>query len=138
MISIDFECCNRHRFEGCFNDYRTYREQLDSKLVACPVCETFDVKRIYTGCSIQTKSSTRLNNSSESLNLFQQIRALNNFVKENFENVGQDFCNTARSIHYGLEEEKPIYGNTTYNEARELVDEGIEIFPLIEIDNLEN
>ena len=36
----------------------------------------------------------------------------------------------ARKIHYGESEERHIYGESTLGEARELIEEGIQIAPV--------
>ncbi len=138
MISIDFQCTNKHRFEGYFKDYLTFREQLDMRMISCPVCETSEVKRIYTGCSIHARSSHKSLPDTSGPNMFHQLREITRFVKDNFENVGCDFYETARAIHYGVEEGRAVYGNTTVDEARELLDEGVPIVPLVDIEHLEN
>ena len=58
------------------------------------------------------------------------MRVMRKQVEDNFDNVGDDFANTARRIHYGDEEERGIYGNATNDDVKELIDEGIEIFPM--------
>ncbi|OHD65108.1 MAG: hypothetical protein A2176_02520 [Spirochaetes bacterium RBG_13_51_14] len=138
MISIDFECSNEHRFEGCFNDYDAYKDQLGRGLIACPLCNSRDVRRLYTGCSIQAKSSDTSRMDKKYPTMFDFIRSFNQFVREHFENVGGDFVNAARAIHYGLEEERCIYGESSPDEIQELHEEGIDIIPLIDLDNVEH
>ena len=62
--------------------------------------------------------------------LITQMRAMRKQVEDNFDNVGDDFANTARRIHYGDEKERGIYGNASNDDVEELIDEGIEIFPM--------
>jgi hypothetical protein len=137
MISIDFECSNQHRFEGCFEDYEAYLHQLNTKMISCPVCDSNDIKRLYTGCSIQTRHSDSSTNRQNPA-LFEFMKTFNTFVKENFENVGRDFASVVRAIHYGQTDERGIYGETTAGEFRELQDEGISTVPLIDIEKIEN
>lgn len=66
--------------------------------------------------------------------ILDQIREFNTFVKNNFENVGDTFAEKARAIHYGIEEERNIYGKTTPSEVKELIDEGISILPVFDTD----
>ena len=50
-----------------------------------------------------------------------------NFIKDNFEYVGDNFAYEARSIHYNTKKnEKGIYGKASNDEIKELRDEGIE------------
>ncbi len=51
-------------------------------------------------------------------------------VEKNCENVGDNFAEEARKIHYGEAEERGIYGESSLEEAEELLEEGIDIMPL--------
>ena len=51
-------------------------------------------------------------------------------MEENFDYVGDDFAEEARRIHYGETEHRDIYGETTLEEAQELIEEGVELAPL--------
>lgn len=138
MISFDLECTQGHRFEGIFKDYHSFNEQLKNGLIICPICDSTSIKRLYTGCSIQAKPSQPELKSEAAPNIFEALRALENYVKENFENVGRDFTEVSRAMYYGLEEEKNIYGESTHEEISELREEGINVFTLPDLDKLEN
>lgn len=64
---------------------------------------------------------------SEAAEVMQKLRK---HVESNCENVGDRFADEARKIHYGESEERGIFGESTIDEARELLDEGIDIVPL--------
>jgi hypothetical protein len=51
-------------------------------------------------------------------------------VLSNTEDVGQQFADEARRIHYGEAEERGIRGQTTPEEAAALSEEGINVFSL--------
>jgi len=60
----------------------------------------------------------------------ENIRKLRQQVSENAENVGKNFAREAREIHY---EEKParnIYGQATLDDAKSLLEEGVNVMPL--------
>ena len=44
--------------------------------------------------------------------------------------VGQSFAEEARKMHYGEVEHRSIYGEANLADAKELLDEGIEVHPL--------
>ena len=44
--------------------------------------------------------------------------------------VGKDFAETARAMHYGEQDDKPVHGEVSPEDAKGLLDEGIEIAPL--------
>jgi hypothetical protein len=153
MISFDLECTNNHRFEGIFRDYQAFDNQLTKEMIECPVCGDVKIKRLFTGCSIQPGGSniavpqtagcvSQDNNSLQPVNntpnIFQMIRIVKEYVINNFENAGKDFAERAKAIHYGIEENRNIYGESTPEEIRELADEGIEVLPIPDIDKVEN
>src|SRR3546814_14237753 len=47
-------------------------------------------------------------------------------ILEKSEWVGRDFADRARAMHYGEESQKQIHGEVPADEARELLEEGIE------------
>ncbi len=54
------------------------------------------------------------------------------------ENVGKKFGEEVRKIHYGEAEERGIYGQTSVEEAVELLEEGISILPLPDLPEEKN
>ncbi|WP_138378861.1 DUF1178 family protein [Luteithermobacter gelatinilyticus] len=62
--------------------------------------------------------------------MYETMAKYRKYIQETCENVGADFAEEARKIHYGEAEERGIYGEATLEETQELLDEGIEIFPV--------
>ena len=60
----------------------------------------------------------------------QFVTGLRKYVEENAEYVGRKFPEEARKIHYGETEERPIYGEASIEEAKELIEEGVDVAPL--------
>ena len=58
------------------------------------------------------------------------LRAVRAQVEASAEHVGERFADEARAIHYGDAEGRPIYGEASPQEARALIEEGIEVLPL--------
>lgn len=58
------------------------------------------------------------------------MRQLRKTIETEFKNVGADFAEEARKIHYGESEQENIYGTCSKQETEELIEEGIEILPL--------
>ena len=54
------------------------------------------------------------------------LQRLRSEVEKQCDNVGSDFAEEARRIHYGERKPRGIYGETTPSEAEALADEGIE------------
>jgi hypothetical protein len=59
-----------------------------------------------------------------------KLKELRDHIIKNADNVGDSFPNEARKMHYGEIEHRPIYGEASADEARALIDEGIEVSPL--------
>ena len=83
-------------------------------------------------------SKLRENNNKE-LQKFKDVKKVvknyQNFIKQNFDYVGNNFAYEARSIHYSdKKKEKGIYGTASKRDLKELKEEGIEtqVFPWIE------
>lgn len=138
MISYDLECSNGHRFEGVFSDYSSFCSQRDNGLIRCPLCDDAGIRQLFTGCSIQSKSSDVSKLEKEHPGMLEKLKIFEQYVKDNFENVGREFPETARAIYYGIEEERNIYGETSHAEMKELIDEGIPVLPIPKNDKLEN
>ncbi len=138
MINIDFECKNSHKFEGCFKDYEAFKKQHESGFIQCPICGIIEVKRIFTGCSIHSRRAPESKTGNTNRGFLEMLGELNRFVQDNFEDVGDTFADKARAIHYGIEEERNIYGKTTIEEAKELLDEGIGILPVVDTGKIVN
>ena len=51
-------------------------------------------------------------------------------VMANTEDVGKNFAEEARKMHYGESEERNIRGKASFEETQELLDEGIDVLPL--------
>jgi hypothetical protein len=58
------------------------------------------------------------------------VKAFREHVTKNSDYVGQAFADEARKMHYGETEHRSIYGEANLAEAKELLDEGIEVHPL--------
>lgn len=58
------------------------------------------------------------------------VKQLRKTIETDFTDVGENFAEKAREIHYGEAEKANIYGTCTKEETEELLDEGVEIMPL--------
>ena len=58
------------------------------------------------------------------------IKKYKKIVEENFDYVGESFTEEAKKIKYGEKKERPIYGEATAEQTKELVEEEISVVPL--------
>ena len=60
------------------------------------------------------------------------------YIEKNCKNVGNNFSQEARRIHYDKKASKGIYGKASTEETDELIEEGIDVATIPWIDKLEN
>ncbi len=63
--------------------------------------------------------------TAEAAELMGQLRELRQKVEENCDYVGGEFAEEARKIHYGEQDPRNIYGETSDQQAEELHEEGV-------------
>ena len=81
-----------------------------------------------------TKKNIKTVDSKKFNKIKNRIIKYQNFIKKNFDYVGDKFPYEARSIHYSnKKDKKSIYGKATIKEVKELSEEGIktELLPWI-------
>lgn len=145
MIRYTLRCARGHGFESWFQNSGAYDSQRRRKLVTCPVCDSAEVEKApmapQVGRSRRREETPATQPqpqpqpqaplmTGEAGELRAKLRELREFVKKNADNVGEQFPAEARKMHYGDIEHRAIYGKASPGEARELVDEGIDITPL--------
>jgi hypothetical protein len=149
MIRYNLRCDRGHAFESWFQSSSAYESQEKRKLVSCPACGSVKVERAIMAPQIVSKknkdgaapspaaapteaaapASTPLMMAQER-ELRAKLKELRDHIVKNADNVGERFPNEARKMHYGDIEHRPIYGEASPDEARSLIDEGVEVSPL--------
>ena len=59
-----------------------------------------------------------------------ELRQLQHKITKDCRDVGDNFAEEARKIHYGEAEAEGIYGQTTHEEREALEDEGIDVLDM--------
>lgn len=145
MIVFDLKCSEDHQFEAWFRSSSAYEDQKAAGLVECPHCGSNDVKKAPMAPNVAAKGNTKVDPApaapvaaksadpkttelaAQAQELFSKLR---NHVEDTCDYVGDKFAEEARKIHYGESEERGIYGESTVEETKALLDEGVEIMPL--------
>lgn len=147
MKVLDLQCAHAHVFEGWFASEDDFTGQLARELIECPVCND---KRI-----VKMLSAPRLNlgayapdasvppvaphpaPTSQDVVSAATERALQaawltvaKKILTNTEDVGTQFAQEARKIHYGEVPERGIRGQASPEETQALLEEGIAVLPL--------
>ena len=70
--------------------------------------------------------------------ILAMMRKLRSEVLENSENVGERFPDEARKMHYREVEPRAVHGQASVNEVKELLEEGVEIYPVPQVPDEHN
>jgi hypothetical protein len=147
MIVYDLCCPNVHRFEGWFASSDEFARQQLRGLLTCPTCGSADVTRAPTAPNLARKANqqppapttpaaapAQQSNAPLPPEAAAALRALAQIQAEALKAstwVGSTFADKARAMHYGESPAAPIHGQTTPQEARALVEEGVDIAPIL-------
>jgi hypothetical protein len=152
MIHYNLRCKKGHAFESWFQSSSAYEVQEKRQLVSCPVCGSSEVERAIMAPQIVSKKGRKDSDSepvatpapatdvaapaptpllmAQEQELRAKLRELRDHIVKNADNVGERFPAEARKMHYGDIEHRPIFGEASADEARSLIDEGVEVMPL--------
>ena len=140
MIKYNLKCENNHEFESWFSDSNEFDNLKKKDLLDCIFCPSKKIdKTIMSPMITGTKKGK---NDFKEFNKIGEIEKnnllkLRKFVENNFEYVGENFSKKVREVYYDKKSKKTIYGNVTYDERKELEEEGIDLLtiPWVSKDN---
>ena len=159
MIKYQLICDKSHEFEGWFGDSAAFESQQESGLLTCPVCGSADVRRALMAPNLASPKTRKTDLAEQQPSaqpepqpqpqapqqasmalppaaalkmqeLMSEMRALQTKIREECRDVGNNFADEARKIHYGEVEPEGIYGQATAEEREALDEEGIEIMDM--------
>jgi hypothetical protein len=140
MIKYALACEQAHEFESWFPSSDAFETQRKRGFVTCPYCNSAKVEKQIMAPSVARTDKAPIATAPEpqpmavlsdrERELRAALRALREHVMKNAENVGKDFVEEARKMHFGETEERSIYGEADLAEARALLEEGIDVLPL--------
>lgn len=143
---FDLQCSHGHVFEAWFASSADYDRQAKRGLLECPICADQTISKALMAPAVGRKSnqqpaapSTRSSapvpvaaapEPAEVKAMLAAMAQMQAQIEAVSEDVGDAFSEEARKIHYGESDERPIIGTATMRDARDLVEEGIEVMPL--------
>ena len=133
MIRFSLVCEGDHDFDGWFRNGEDYDRQKKRGLVSCPVCGSTRVDKALMAPAVSTgrkRETLALAAGEQQRQMLAQLKQMAEHAKKNADYVGGKFAEEARKIHFGEVEARGIYGEATPDEARELVEDGVEFMPL--------
>ncbi|WP_350335417.1 DUF1178 family protein [Coralliovum pocilloporae] len=137
MIKYSLQCDMKHEFEGWFRSADDFERQADLGVLSCPTCGSGTVTKTLMAPAVSTSRKKTVTamvaQEEQQRQMVEALKELRNKVTESADYVGDKFAEEARRIHYGEVEHRGIYGEATTDEARELIDEGVDFMPLPEL-----
>ena len=139
MKVLDLQCAQQHVFEGWFASEENYLDQRARGLIACPVCGDASITKKLSAPRLNLGAPSRSDTSpTQDLvvpagqdELLQAAwMAVARRIIANTDDVGNQFAEEARKIHYGETKERGIRGQATREETESLIDEGIAVMSL--------
>ena len=141
MKIFNLQCKQGHTFEGWFASAEACDDQQGRGLLECPLCASLahripTASYVISGSSSPSKPPADVTppedaaGPSVQASVREKIIAMARSLIEQSDYVGRDFPEEARRIHYQEAPERSIVGEATVQEAKELIEEGIDLVPL--------
>jgi len=157
MIKYTLNCDNAHSFEGWFRNSDDFDKQVSRGLVICPVCGASEVRKSLMAPAVSTSRSKAaqvpesmpvedtapapsgpapeqqtalMSGDGRHEELVSKLRDLRKQMTENADYVGNSFAEEARKMHFGEKESRNIYGETSQEDAKSLLEDGVAVLPL--------
>ena len=129
MIKYQLHCKKcQITIDSWFASSKEFEKLKKLKLVTCSNCNSKEIDKSIMSPRISSRSTIKNEGTSKKMiEIKSKIKNFQKYIEKNFENVGENFTYEARSIHYGNKDsKKPIYGNASSKQIKELKEEGIE------------
>ncbi len=136
MIKYALGCAEGHSFESWFPDSAAYESQRKRGLVDCPECGSTRVEKAIMapavmGAERSPGPAPAENAEDDRRRLARNAMArIRREIEANTDDVGAKFPDIARAIHLGEEPRRGIRGRASLEEARSLIEDGVEVMPM--------
>ncbi|HEX4780597.1 MAG TPA: DUF1178 family protein [Usitatibacter sp.] len=130
MIVYQLGCGRGHCFEGWFASAQACEEQAADGRLQCPACASSEIRKLPSAPHVHTGQVAPPTPDTGATARREALAQLRGLILANTEDVGRQFAEIARRIHYKEEETRNIRGHATAEEADDLREEGIETLSL--------
>ena len=116
-------------FDSWFSSSKEYERLKKKYFVNCHICNSVSVEKTLMSPTVfMSKNVSKIDSQIQKYKKTKKvILKYQQFIKKNFDYVGENFAYEARSLHYkNKKASKGIYGTTTKKDLKELKEEGIE------------
>ena len=152
MKVFDLQCSQGHCFEGWFGSEADFADQQARALVDCPLCGDGYVQKMLSAPRLNlgrakpqetqethgddspargTASTSEVALASPQTEATQALLHLARELLARTQDVGNRFAEEARKIHYGEAQARPIRGQATPQQTRDLLEEGVQVMPFV-------
>ena len=138
MIKYNLICKCGKNFESWFLSSAEYDSLKKKKFINCIDCGSTSIKKSIMSPNLRSKSNKKSQDFKIEKKIKKQLLDFRKYIEKNCKDVGNNFTQEARSIHYDKKSSKGIYGQATPEETAELQEEGIEVATVPWIDKSEN
>ncbi len=130
MIVFNLVCKNcNFEFEGWFENSIEFEKQKQKKFINCPNCNDHTIKKSLMAPNLSAKTNAKKTTNSKKT-MINNIKKFKKIIENNFDYVGDNFTEEAKKMKYGEIKDRPIYGEASLDQTKELLDEEIKISPL--------
>lgn len=139
MIVFDLRCgAASHVFEAWFGSSADYEDQRTRKLISCPFCGDNEVTKAVMAPSVGLKGNRSTGENvalatrapDETKAVLEALARVQAKTLQGSDWVGKDFAEQARAMHLGEREQRSIHGQATLEQAKALVEDGVDVSPL--------
>ncbi len=147
MIVFDLHCARgNHVFEAWFGSSGDFEDQKARALIACPLCGDTAISKAVMAPNVAAKGNQKapevgkvvaVTTPDQAPPKFDEMKAMLAKLAEAQAEalkastwVGRDFDAQARAIDAGESPNEMIHGEVSPDEARALIEDGIDIMPL--------
>jgi hypothetical protein len=136
MIRYTLNCDQSHQFESWFHSAAAFDRLLAAGMVACAECGSAKVEKglmapaVRPGRKAAAKADARPLSSPPATPAELALMAMRKEIEKNSEYVGMNFAKEARKIHVGDAPERAIYGEARPEDARSLIEDGVQVSAL--------
>ena len=116
-------------FDSWFSSSKEYERLKKKDFVNCHICNSLSVEKTLMSPTVfMSKNVSKIDSQIQKYKKTKKvILKYQQFIKKNFDYVGENFAYEARSLHYkNKKASKGIYGTATKENLKELKEEGIE------------
>ncbi len=129
MIRYALTCEHKHEFEAWFSSSDDFKTQQQDHLVHCPYCNSAEITKQVMAPAVRGAKKAAPSPEQAFAEFASKVR---NKIRETHDYVGDEFSDQARAMHEGETPEKPIYGEISPEQAKDLKDDGVPAQPLPE------